>query len=95
MEALEDMRMEQADPFADADDVSLTYNDDEIAVRTYEGESYASSETSTLLDGTDFGHTHHPNKSFLDVRSTMGEGAALDGEEALPMRTRAIPVPEA
>ena len=93
MEALEEMQMEQADPFADGNDVSLTYNDDEIAVRTYEGEGYASSETSTLLDGTDFEHTQHPNKSFLDVRLTMDEGAALDGARPLlnPVRSPLLP----
>ena len=93
MEALEEMQMEQADPFADENDVSLTYNDDDIAVRTYEGEGYASSETSTLLDGTDFEHTQHPNKSFLDVRLTMDEGAALDGARPLlnPVRSPLLP----
>lgn len=93
MEALEEMQMEQADPFADANDVNLTYNDDDIAVRTYEGEGYASSETSTLLDGTDFEHTQHPNKSFSDVDLTTDEGVAFDGARPLlnPARSPLLP----
>ena len=53
MEALEELQMKGVDPFEDAYEVDSRTDDEDGTVITYEGEGYANSETSTLLNGAD------------------------------------------
>lgn len=77
MEALEEMQMKEVDPFTDVNEVTSTYSNDD-AVAAYEGDGYAGSETSTLLDGTENQQSQRHSKSFSDVRLTSDETAALN-----------------
>jgi hypothetical protein len=100
MEALEEMQMKEIDPFHDAYEVSSNYsnnNGDDNTIAAYEGEGYASSETSTLLNGaTDLQGRGHSN-TFSDVRLTIDETEALNESRRLsspvssPMLSREAP----
>ncbi|KAF3005948.1 hypothetical protein E8E13_010130 [Curvularia kusanoi] len=91
MEALEEMQMKQADPFADANEIPLAYNEE--ATTTYESDGYASSETSTLLDGTDVEHNQPSGKSFLNDHLAVDGNTTSDGLRPLlsPVRSPLLP----
>lgn len=76
MEALEEMQMQQVDPFEDANEVSSVCCDEDATVQGYEGEGYASSECSTLLNGTDEQPKRRPSNTLSDGCLTVDETAA-------------------
>ncbi|KAF2624431.1 hypothetical protein BU25DRAFT_348270 [Macroventuria anomochaeta] len=88
MEALEEMQMKEVDPFEDAYELSSTYSNNEGAVRAYEGEGYACSETSTLLNGANGQQDQRNSNTFSEVRLTMDETAALNQSRPLPSPVR-------
>ena len=99
MEALEEMQMKEIDPIEDADKGSSTYGDDYGATAAYEGEGYASSETSTLLNGANQQQEGRHSNTFSDIRLTIDETAVLNHSRPLssPVRSPLLPrntVPE-
>lgn len=81
MEALEEMQMKETAPFADVDQVSSKYDDNTVAA--YEGDGYASSDTSTLLDGGQAPKSPRHDESFSEIRLTSDETASLNQPRAL------------
>ncbi|KAF3044619.1 hypothetical protein E8E12_004083 [Didymella heteroderae] len=79
MEALEEMQMHE-----DANEISSVCCDEDATVRGYEGESYASSKCSTLLNGTSEQQEHRRSNTFSDVRLTVKETVALNRSRQLP-----------
>jgi hypothetical protein len=77
MEALEESQMHQVDPFEDENEVSSVCCDDDATARGYDGEGYASSECSTLLDGTDEQRERSHSNTCAEVRLTVDETTAL------------------
>ncbi|KAJ4345109.1 ferric-chelate reductase Frp1 [Ascochyta clinopodiicola] len=74
MEALEDLQMKEIDPFVDAYETSSTYSKDGNKVGSYEGEGYASSETSTLLDGGSDEQSGRPSNTFSEAKFAFARG---------------------
>jgi hypothetical protein len=93
MEAMEELKMQELDPFVDAYEVSSNDSKDDNTAVTYEGEGYASSETSTLLEASRDGDNARQSNNFSDVRLTLDESAALNRERPLPspLRTPLLP----
>jgi hypothetical protein len=77
MEALEEMQMQQVDPFGDANEVSSGCYAEDATVRDYDGEGYASSECSTLLNGNNQQQGRRHSGILSDVRLTVDESAAM------------------
>ncbi|KAJ4321330.1 ferric-chelate reductase Frp1 [Neodidymelliopsis sp. IMI 364377] len=94
MEALEELKMQELDPFVDAYEVGSSCSKDDNAAATYEGEGYASSETSTLLEVPRDGDEVRQSNNFSDVRLTLDESATLNRERPLPspLRTPLLPL---
>ncbi|KAH6629866.1 hypothetical protein C7974DRAFT_194711 [Boeremia exigua] len=93
MEALEEMQMKDIDPFEDANQVDTAHVDDDNTVAPYDGEGYASSETSTLLDVAGSPQSYRRSKSLSEVSLTMDETAALNQAQPLPSPVRSPLLP--
>ncbi|KAF1924387.1 uncharacterized protein M421DRAFT_95481 [Didymella exigua CBS 183.55] len=93
MEALEEMKMKQVDPFEDANEISSVYSGEDGTVEGYEGEGYASSEIGTLLNGANNQEDRRHSNTFSSVRLTVDETAALNLSRPLssPVRSRLLP----
>lgn len=93
MEAMEEMEMKDVDPFEDSYKVSSEYSNGEYAVPGYEGEGYASSETSTLLNGANEQHNMCSSATSSDGRRSMDESAELNTVRlvAPPVRSPLLP----
>ncbi|XPS79616.1 ferric-chelate reductase Frp1 [Ascochyta lentis] len=93
MEALEELQMKEIDPFVDSYETSSIYSKDGDRIGPYEGEGYAPSETSTLLDGGNDEQSGRLSNTFSEVRLTFDETAALNVTRPLPspMRSPLLP----
>lgn len=84
MEALEELQTDEVNPFMDAYEVNSNYSIDDNKAGPYEGEGYAASETSTLLnvdidDQSRRQNDTFPNHSVLSTRQlrSMYHGRSL------------------
>ncbi|KZM21608.1 oxidoreductase [Ascochyta rabiei] len=93
MEALEELQMKEIDPFVDTYDASSIYSKDGDRAGPYEGDGYAASETSTLLDGGNDEQSGRPSNTFSEVRLTFDETAVLDVTRPLssPLQSPSLP----
>ncbi|KAJ8117972.1 hypothetical protein OPT61_g954 [Boeremia exigua] len=93
MEALEEMQMKEVDPFDDGNEVKSAYENNDVITAAYEGEGYASSETSTLLDGAVAEQSVRGSKTFSEVRLTMDDTAVLNQSRPLssPVHSPLLP----
>ena len=96
MEALEEAQMKELDPFQDAYEVNSNYsnnNYDNNAGAAYEGEGYASSESSTLLNDTNEQQEQRHSDTPSDVRLTTDETTGLSESRPLssPIHSPLLP----
>lgn len=93
MEALEEMQMQQADSFEDANKVSPISCDENATLRNYDGGGYSSSECSTLLDGVNHHQARRHSNTLSDVRLIVDQGAALTDSRSLPSPACSLVLP--
>lgn len=96
MEALEDMKMKEIDPFEDSSETSSVYDIGDIIADGHEGDGYANSETSTLLNGVDGRQQHQSGNSLFelppdaDSTSTQSQARSLSSPIYSPLLPRHI-----
>jgi len=87
------LQMQQIDSFEDANEVSSVCCDEDTTTRGYDGEGYASSECSTLLNGTNEQQGRRHSNTFADGRLTVDETVALTHSRPVssPVCSRLLP----
>lgn len=93
MEALEELQTDEVNPFMDAYEVNSNYSIDDNKAGPYEGEGYAASETSTLLNVDIDDQSRRQNDTFPEPQRTVDETVALNVSRPLSSLVRSPLIP--